>query len=110
MSRGIILSSLLTVAVLSAAEATALLAMVALAPAPASAQLFDERFPFQNRRVQPRGPFDWFYPQPQPQYEERAAPAPQPPPDFSKAPVPKKPEAKTDTAAAAGLNSVVVFG
>jgi hypothetical protein len=99
-------SSRLTAAILCAAEAAAVVMALALFSAPASAQLFDERFPFQNRRVQPRGPFEWFYPQPQ---EERAAP-PQPPQDYSKAPSPKKAEPKTDSAAGASLNTVMVFG
>src|SRR5580704_2531206 len=106
MVRGIFVSRLM-VALLGALEAASVVMTLALFPAPAGAQLFDDRFPFQNRRVQPRGPFDWFYPQPQ--YEERAAP-PQPPQDYSRAPSPKKPEAKTDTAAGAALNSVMVFG
>jgi hypothetical protein len=106
MVRGIFVSRLM-VALLGALEAASVVMTFALFPAPAGAQLFDDRFPFQNRRVQPRGPFDWFYPQPQ--YEERAAP-PQPPQDYSRAPSPKKPEAKTDTAAGAALNSVMVFG
>jgi len=105
MARGIF-SVRLTAAILCAAEAAAVVMTLALFPAPAGAQLFDDRFPFQNRRVQPRGPFDWLYPQ---QQEERAAP-PQPPQDYSKAPAPKKPEPKTDTAAGAAPNSVMVFG
>ena len=87
MARGIF-SSRLAVAILTAAEAAIMVMALALFTTPADAQLFDERFPFQNRRVQPRGPFEWFFPQPQ---EERAAPA-QPPQDFSRAPSPKKPE------------------
>jgi uncharacterized protein len=105
MTRGIF-SRLMTAAVLIAAEAAAAATLLALAPAPAGAQLFDDRFPFQNRRQQPRGPFDWFYPQPQPEEQRPAAP-PQPPPDYSKAPAPKKAEAKTDAAA---LTSIMVLG
>jgi len=84
------------------------LTLLCAAQSPAAAQVFNDRFPFQNRRAQPqpRGPFDWFF-SPQPQYEEpRAAPA-SPPVDYSKAPAAKKPESKTDTA---GLNTVMVFG
>jgi uncharacterized protein len=102
MARGIF-SWPMTAAILIAAEAAAAMTFVALTPAPAGAQLFDDRFPFQNRRQQ-RGPFDWF--SPQPQFEERQAP-PQPPPDYSRAPAPKKAEPKTDAAA---LTSVMVFG
>jgi hypothetical protein len=101
----------LTAIFLSAVEAAAVLTLVSASLLPASAQLFNERFPFQNRRApQPRGPFDWFYPQTQPQYEEpRAAPAPAPQPaaDYSKAPSPKKAEPKTDTDA---LNTIMIFG
>jgi hypothetical protein len=105
MGRGSFLSHV-TVAVVSALEAATVVMALALFPVPAGAQLFDERFPFQNRRVQPRGPFEWFYPQPQ---EERPAP-PQPPQDYSKAPSPKKAEPKTDTSTGAALNTVMVFG
>jgi hypothetical protein len=106
MARGIF-SWRVTAAILSVAEAATVLMALALFTMPADAQLFDERFPFQNRRVQPRGPFEWFYPQPQ--TEERAQPA-QPPPDYSRAPAPKKPEPKTDIAAGGTLNTVMVFG
>jgi hypothetical protein len=103
---------LLTAFLLAAVEAAAVLTLLCAAQLPAAAQVFNDRFPFQNRGAQPRprGPFDWFF-YPQPQHEEpRAAPAPAPAPppvDYSKAPAAKKPEPKTDTA---GLNTVMVFG
>jgi len=77
----------LTAAVLIAAEAALAMALLALVPASAGAQLFDDRFPFQSRRQ--RGPFDWFEPAPQ----ERA-----PPPDYSRAPAPKKTDPKAESA------------
>jgi len=78
-------------AVLLVAEATLAITLSAFAPAPAGAQFFDDRFPFQNRRQ--RGPFDWFDPAP-PQQQER----PPPPVDYSKAPAPKKADPKAEGA------------
>jgi hypothetical protein len=54
---------------LFAAEAALAMTLLALAPAPSGAQLFEDRFPFQNRRQ--RGSFDWFEPAPQPQQQQR---------------------------------------
>jgi len=78
-------------AVLLVAEAVLAVTLLTLAPAPSSAQFFDDRFPFQNRRQ--RGPFDWFDPAP-PQQQER----PPPPVDYSKAPAPKKADPKAEGA------------
>jgi len=103
MARGTF-SRILTAAVLVTADAVMATTFLAMAAAPASAQLFDDRFPFQNRR-QPRGPFDWFNPQPMPQQEEQK-PAP-PPVDYSRAPAPKKADTKTE---AAVQTPIVVFG
>lgn len=91
---------LMTAAILVAAEAAAVTALVATGPAPAQAQFFDDRFPFQNRRLQ-RGPFDWFGTQPQ--YDERST---APPPDFSKAPAAKRSEPKGDN----GITPIMVLG
>ena len=61
---------ILTATTLFAAEAVLGTSLLAIAPAPAGAQLFDDRFPFQSRRQ--RGPFEWFEPAPQQQQQERA--------------------------------------
>jgi hypothetical protein len=96
MARGLLLR-LVTATTLFAVEAVVGLTLFALAPAPAGAQLFEDRFPFQSRRQ--RGPFDWFEPAPQ---QERA-----PPPDYSRAPAPKKADPKAE---AAVTTSIMVFG
>jgi uncharacterized protein len=91
---------LLTATALFAAEAVVALTMLAAAPAPAGAQLFDDRFPFQSRRQ--RSPFDWFEPAPQ-QQQERSAP----PVDYSRAPAPKKADPKAEGAV---TTPIMVFG
>jgi hypothetical protein len=96
MARGLFLR-FLTASTLFAAEAAVGMALLAFAPAPAGAQLFEDRFPFQTRRQ--RSPFDWFEPAPQ---QERA-----PPPDYSKAPSPKKADPKAEAAA---TTPIMVFG
>jgi uncharacterized protein len=105
-----IFSRILAAAVLVAAEAAVATMFVAMASAPAGAQLFDDRFPFQNRRQQQRGPFDWFG-QPQPQYQprerEREREREEAPPDFSRAPPAKKADAKSE---AAVQTPIMVFG
>src|SRR6266853_1405329 len=81
---------------LFATEALSAALLLAITQAPASAQFFDDRFPFQNRRQ--RGAWDWFEPAPM----ERATPPHEraaPPVDYSKAPAPKKAEAKAGAAA-----------
>jgi uncharacterized protein len=101
MARGTYLRFLTAIA-LFATEA--FLAMSLLAIAPAGAQFFDDRFPFQYRRQ--RGPFDWFEPPPQ----ERAAPQQErvaPPVDYSKAPAPKKADTKVE---ATVTTRIMVFG
>ena len=90
MARGIFVK-LLAAVILIAAEMAAVTALLVVAPAPAGAQLFDDRFPFFGRN----GRRGWFDP---PEREERAAP-----PDYSKAPVPKKTDAVPQT-------SIMVFG
>jgi uncharacterized protein len=90
MARGIFVK-LLAAVILIAAEMAAVTALLVVAPTPAGAQLFDDRFPFFGRNSR-RG---WFDP---PEREERAAQ-----PDFSKAPAPKK----TDTVPP---TSIMVFG
>src|SRR5579859_1678404 len=87
---------LLTATVVFAAEAMVAATVLTFAPAPAGAQLFEDRFPFQSRR---RGPFDWFEPAPQ---QERA-----PPPDYSRAPAPKKSDTKSE---ASITTPIMVFG
>ncbi len=96
------MSRLATALILVAAELAAATMLLVAAPAPAQAQFFDDRFPFQNRRQQ-HGLFDWFGPQSQPE-EQRPAP---PPVDYSKAPPPKKAETKVD---ATEQTSVMVIG
>ena len=102
---------------LFAAEAVALAALLLAVPLPAGAQFFDDRFPFQNNRrqqqQQPRGMFDWFgpppqqYPQERQQNEESQPRREAPPPvDYSRAPSPKKNEAKNDAA----TTSIMVLG
>jgi len=98
MARGTCLR-FLSAAALFAAEAVVGMTLLAVAPEPAGAQLFDDRFPFQSRRQ--RGPFDWFEPAPQ-QQQERG-----PPPDFSKAPASKKADPKAE---AAVTTPIMVFG
>ena len=90
MARGTFVK-LLAAVILIAAEMAAVTALLVVAPAPAGAQLFDDRFPFFGRNSR-RG---WFDP---PEREERAAP-----PDYSKAPAPKKTDAVPQT-------SIMVFG
>src|SRR5580692_7996824 len=100
MARGMF-SRILTAAVLVAAETAVAMTFVVFAAAPAGAQLFDDRFPFQNRRQQQRGPFDWFgQPQPQPQYQprEREREREEAAPDYSRAPAAKKADAKSEAA------------
>jgi hypothetical protein len=99
MARGIYLR-FLTVTALFAAEAVVAMTLLAIAPAPADAQLFDDRFPFQSRRQ--RGPFDWFEPAPQ-QQQERAPP----PVDYSRAPTPKKADSKPEGTV---TTPIMVFG
>ena len=99
MARGIVVRPamrlvamrLLAAAVLIAAEMAAVTALLVVAPAPAGAQLFDDRFPFFGRNSR-RG---WFDP---PEREDRS-----PPPDFSKAPAAKKTDAVPQT-------PIMVFG
>ena len=62
MARGTCLR-FLSAAALFAAEAVVGMTLLAVAPQPVGAQLFDDRFPFQSRRQ--RGPWDWFEPAPQ---------------------------------------------
>jgi uncharacterized protein len=96
MARGIVMRliamRLLAAVILVAAEMAAVSALLVVAPAPAGAQLFDDRFPFFGRNSR-RG---WFDP---PEREDRS-----PPPDFSKAPAPPK---KAD---AAPQTPIMVFG
>jgi uncharacterized protein len=119
MTRAIV-SWLFTAALLVAAEAVTAVALLVAVQAPAGAQFFDDRFQNQNRRQQPpqqqRGLFDWFAP---PQYQQPQSRQPQsqqsneepqrrePPPDYSKAPAPKKSDAKSD---AAVTTPIMVFG
>jgi uncharacterized protein len=95
MAHGIVMRliamRLVAAVILIAAEMAAVTALLVVAPAPAGAQLFDDRFPFFGRNSR-RG---WFDP---PEREDRS-----PPPDFSKAPAPKK----TDTAP---QTPIMVFG
>jgi uncharacterized protein len=95
MARGIVMRliamRLLAAVILIAAEMAAVTALLVVAPAPAGAQLFDDRFPFFGRNSR-RG---WFDP---PEREDRS-----PPPDFSKAPAPKKTDAAPQT-------PIMVFG
>jgi uncharacterized protein len=95
MARGIVMRlvamRLFAAVVLIAAEMAAVTALLVVAPAPAGAQLFDDRFPFFGRNSR-RG---WFDP---PEREDRS-----PPPDFSKAPAPKKTDAVPQT-------PIMVFG
>lgn len=100
-----VVSCLAISAVLIAAEAVTAMVLLVAAPVPAGAQFFDDRFPFQNRRQQPqqqpRGPFDWFFSQPQyqPYEEQRRVPRePREEVDYSKAPAPKKSEPKNEAA------------
>src|ERR1700736_3058296 len=67
-----------------AAEMFFAMTSVAIAPVPASAQFFDDRFPFQSRQH-----FDWSA-----RHPERSAP------DYSKAPLPKASDLKDEIAAA----------
>jgi hypothetical protein len=67
-----------------AAEMFLAMTSVAIAPVPASAQFFDDRFPFQSRQH-----FDWSA-----RHPERSAP------DYSKAPLPKASDPKDEIAAA----------
>jgi uncharacterized protein len=78
---------------LTAAEAALAMTLSAVVPTPSGAQFFfDDRS--QNRR--PHGLFDWFeQQQPAQSQPERAPPAPV---DYSKAPPPKKADAKAESA------------
>jgi uncharacterized protein len=79
--------------VLLTAEAVLAMTLLAVIPAPSSAQFFWDDRSSPNRR--PRGLFDWFEPQqPVQSQPERAAP----PPDYSKAPPPKKADPKAESA------------
>jgi uncharacterized protein len=80
---------LLGVVVLFAAEMATTMALLVVAPAPASAQRFEDFFPF----FQQRGRRGWFDP---PEREER-------PVDYSKAPAPKKADVVPQT-------PIMVFG
>jgi uncharacterized protein len=95
MTRGIVMRlvamRLLAAVILIAAEMATVTALLVVAPAPAGAQLFDDRFPFFGRNSRR----NWFDP---PEREDRS-----PPPDFSKAPAPKK----TDTVP---QTPIMVFG
>src|ERR1700704_1472654 len=88
---------------LFATEALSAALLLAITQVPASAQFFDDGFPFQYRRQ--RGPWDWSEPapveRPTPPHE-RAAPLV----DYSKAPAPKKAEAKAGTA----VTPILVLG
>jgi hypothetical protein len=88
MARGMIIR-LLAAVVLIAAEVAAVTALLVVAPTPASAQLFEDLFPFFQRNNR-RG---WLA---QPEREERA-------PDYSKAPAPKKTDVVPQT-------PIMVFG
>jgi uncharacterized protein len=81
---------LLAAAVLIAAETAAVAPLLVVAPTPASAQRFEDFFPFLGRNTNRRG---WFAP---PEREER-------PVDYSKAPTPKKTDAVPQT-------PIMVFG
>jgi hypothetical protein len=97
-------------ALLFATELVVAITPIALAPAPAGAQFFDDRFPFQNQRQ--LGPFDWFESTPR---SERAAL-----PDYSRAPAAdavalpaeSKTEATIDAGSAAqpGLHTRPLYG
>ncbi len=77
---------------LTTAEAALAMTLSAVMPTPSGAQFFfDDRSP-QNRR--PHGLFDWFEQQPVQSQPERAPP---PPVDYSKAPPPKKADAKAES-------------
>ncbi len=103
-----------TVVGMLAVEAALAVTLFAITPQPAGAQFFEDRFPFQYRRQQ-RAPFssNWF----EPEQFERAAPQeraprqerPAPPVDYSKAPAPKKSDAKND-AQAAVTSTIMVLG
>src|ERR1700704_3938665 len=88
---------------LFATEALSAALLLAITQVPASAQFFDDGFPFQYRRQ--RGPWDWSEPapveRPTPPHERAA-----PPVDYSKAPAPKKAEAKAGTA----VTPILVLG
>src|SRR5215831_20003202 len=88
MVRGACLRFLITVALL-AAEAALAMMLLAVAPAPSGAQFFGDS---QNRRQ--RGFFEWFEQQQPPPQLERAPP----PADYSRAPAPKKADPKAETA------------
>jgi uncharacterized protein len=86
-------------AVAIAAEALAVVTLLAVPHRPASAQFFDDRFPLQNRRQ--HDPFGWFEPAPQERPirpRERTAPQPTPSADYSRAPAPKTADGKTEAA------------
>src|SRR5215471_4838262 len=94
MVGGIYVRHLAAIALL-VAEAALIVTFLALAPAPSGAQFFfDDRFRFQSRRQ--HGPFDWFGPPPQQQLPQQVE-RPPPPVDYSRAPPPKKPDAKTES-------------
>ncbi len=101
MARGIFSRSL-TVALLIAAETAVAATLAAVTTVPASAQFFDDRFPFQSRR-QPRGLFDWFGGGGSQQEARPAAPQV----DYSRAPAAKQLDPKAE---AAVQTHVMVFG
>ena len=93
MATGIVPRRIVVVALVAAVELAA--ALIAAAVTPASAQWFDDRFPFQQRQQQQR---NWFNPFAQPVPEK-----PAPPVDYSRAPAPKKHDTPPQT-------TVVVMG
>ncbi|RAI44362.1 hypothetical protein CH341_09630, partial [Rhodoplanes roseus] len=107
------LRALAALSLLIAAEAAVLATTVLIAAgaaSPAAAQLFDDRFPFQNPFANPYQRQRQYQQQQQQQFWNPFAPQPEqrqgqaaPPPDFSKAPPPKKPEGTPST-------NVLVFG
>ncbi|MFD2182663.1 GDSL-type esterase/lipase family protein [Rhodoplanes azumiensis] len=103
-----LLGALVAVALVIVAQASVAVLSGALVPGvatPARAQLFDDRFPFQNpfgnpfQRQRQREQQQYWNPFAPPQEQRQAAP----PPDFSKAPPPKKHEGTPTT-------NVVVLG
>src|SRR5215467_1264343 len=92
MVRGACLRFLMATALLGA-EAIFAMTLLVSASVPSGAQFFfEDRFPSQSRRQ--RGPFDWFEPAaPQQQVERPPAPV-----DYSRAPPPKKADAKAESA------------
>jgi hypothetical protein len=95
--------------ILVAVEAMSVVTLLSVAQAPAIAQFFDDRFPFQNRRQ--RNPYDWFEQGPleraTPRHERAAPQERGPAADYSKAPAPKKAESKAEAEA---TTRVLVLG